>query len=258
MRFDVIPAIDLKDGEVVRLTEGAFDRKTVYGDDPVAVARRFADAGARMIHVVDLDGARDGSGRNRTAVEAILAAVPVPVELGGGIRSVRDVARWLDAGVARVIISTMAVDDPAGAAEAARRFPGRVWIGIDARDGEVKVAGWERSSGIGALDLARRAARWGMGGIVYTDIARDGTGAGVNIAAVVSLAEAVDLPVIASGGLRDLADLAALKEAAGRARGRIIGVIAGRALYDGRLDLEAALALAAAQAGETRRREARP
>ena len=243
MTLTLIPAIDLKDGQVVRLREGAFDRKTVYADDPVAVARSFAAKGAQMLHIVDLDGARAGAAGNRAAVEAILKAVDLPLQLGGGIRSVQAVADWLEAGIARVIISTMAVDAPEEAAAAAHRFPGRVWIGIDARDGEVKISGWERGSGICAHDLARRAAEWGMAGIVYTDISRDGTGAGINLPAVTAMAEAVPLPVIASGGLRDLADLAALRKAAEECRGRIVGVIAGRALYDGRLDLEAALTL---------------
>ena len=199
-----------------------------------------------MLHIVDLDGARAGAAGNRAAVEAIMEAVDLPIQLGGGIRSLQAVADWLAAGIARVIISTMAVDAPEEAAEAARRFPGRVWIGIDARNGEVKVSGWERGSGVHAHDLARRAAEWGMGGIVYTDISRDGTGTGINLPAVTAMAEAVPLPVIASGGLRDLADLAALKKAARECHGRIVGVIAGRALYDGRLDLEAALALLSA------------
>ena len=255
MTLTLIPAIDLKDGQVVRLREGAFDRKTVYGDDPVAVARDFAAQGAQMLHIVDLDGARDGAAGNRAAVEAIRKAVDLPIQLGGGIRSLQAVADWLAAGIARVIVSTMAVDAPEEAAEAARRFPGRVWIGIDARDGEVKVAGWERGSGIRAHDLARQAADWGMAGIVYTDISRDGTGAGINLPAVTAMAEAVPLPVVASGGLRDLADLAALRQAAAACRGRIVGVIAGRALYDGRLDLKAALALLERPAAQE---EARP
>ncbi len=255
MTLTLIPAIDLKDGQVVRLREGAFDDKTVYADDPVAVARDFAAKGARMLHIVDLDGARSGATGNRAAVEAILEAVDLPLQLGGGIRSMQAIADWLAAGMARVIISTMAVDAPEKAAEAARRFPGRVWIGIDAREGEVKVSGWERGSGVRAHDLARRAAEWGMGGIVYTDISRDGTGAGINLPAVTALAESVPLPVIASGGLRDLADLAALAKAAQECRGRIAGVIAGRALYDGRLDLEAALA---ALHAPVKREEARP
>ncbi|RMF73042.1 MAG: 1-(5-phosphoribosyl)-5-[(5-phosphoribosylamino)methylideneamino]imidazole-4-carboxamide isomerase [Alphaproteobacteria bacterium] len=255
MTLTLIPAIDLKDGQVVRLREGAFDRKTVYSHDPVAIARQFAARGAQMLHIVDLDGARAGAAGNREAVQAILETVDLPVQLGGGIRSIEAIAGWLNAGIARVIVSTMAVDAPEAAAEAAQRFPGRVWIGIDARDGEVKVAGWERGSGIRAHDLARLAANWGMGGIVYTDISRDGTGSGINVQAVVAMAEAVPLPVIASGGLRDLADLAALKKAAGECHGQIAGVIAGRSLYDGRLDLEAALALLSDAA---EREEARP
>jgi phosphoribosylformimino-5-aminoimidazole carboxamide ribotide isomerase len=240
------PAIDLKGGQVVRLEQGDMARATVYGADPAARARGFAEAGFTWLHVVDLDGAFAGRSVNEAAVRAILAATALKVQLGGGIRDMAGIERWLAAGVARVILGTAAVRDPDFVRAAARAYPGKVAVGIDARDGKVAVEGWAELSELGVEELARRFVDAGVAAIVYTDIARDGLGKGLNIAATRALAGAVPIPVIASGGLAGLADVEALLAPENRA---IAGAIAGRALYDGRLDPGVAIAAVRA-AGE--------
>jgi phosphoribosylformimino-5-aminoimidazole carboxamide ribotide isomerase len=244
----LFPAIDLKDGQAVRLLRGEMASATVFNDDPAAQARSFAAAGFRWLHLVDLNGAFEGRPANAAAVEAILAAVDLPVQLGGGIRDMATVVRWLDLGVRRVILGTVAVKNPGLVREACRAFPGRVVLGIDARGGRVAVEGWAEVSEITALDLARRFADAGAAAIVYTDIDRDGALQGANVEATRALAEAIETPVIASGGVASLDDLAAFLaiEDSG-----IEGVISGRALYDGRIDPQAALALLAEEKGVT-------
>ncbi|HUF86023.1 MAG TPA: 1-(5-phosphoribosyl)-5-[(5-phosphoribosylamino)methylideneamino]imidazole-4-carboxamide isomerase [Thermohalobaculum sp.] len=236
------PAIDLKDGQCVRLLRGEMDAATIYGADPAAQARAFAAACCRWVHLVDLNGAFAGRPVNAAAVEAILAAVSVPVQLGGGIRDMATIEAWLGKGVARVILGTVAVREPALVREAARRFPGRIAVGIDARAGRVAVEGWAETTGLGALDLARSFEDAGVAALIYTDIERDGALAGPNIEATAALARAVSIPVIASGGVSSLDDLAALKACGAR----LDGVVCGRALYDGRVELGEALALLAA------------
>jgi phosphoribosylformimino-5-aminoimidazole carboxamide ribotide isomerase len=242
----LFPAIDLKDGQAVRLVRGEMASATVFNDDPAAQARAFADAGFRWLHLVDLNGAFEGRPANAPAVEAILDAVDLPVQLGGGIRDMATIERWLTLGVRRVILGTVAVKNPDLVRQACRAFPGRVVLGIDARGGKVAVEGWAEVSEIAALDLARRFEDAGAAAIVYTDIDRDGALEGANVAATRDLAEALQTPVIASGGVATLDDLAAFLaiEDAG-----IEGVISGRALYDGRIDPAAALALLSKQPG---------
>jgi phosphoribosylformimino-5-aminoimidazole carboxamide ribotide isomerase len=234
------PAIDLKGGQCVRLKLGDMAQATVFNDDPAAQAAAFEAQGFSYLHVVDLDGAFAGKPMNATAVEGILARVRMPVQLGGGIRDMRTLEAWLEKGVARVIIGTAAVRDPAFVREAAKRHPGRVAVGIDARDGKVAVEGWAESSELSAIDLGRRFADAGVAAIIYTDIARDGILAGLNIAGTLALARAVAIPVIASGGLASIADVERLLEPDCAV---LDGAITGRALYDGRLDPAAALAL---------------
>ena len=231
------PAIDLKDGQAVRLLRGEMDAATVFSDDPAAQARSFAEAGCEWIHLVDLNGAFAGRPVNADAVEAILAAIDVPAQLGGGIRDMATIEDWLDKGVARVILGTVAVEDPDLVRLAARAFPGRIAVGIDARGGRVATRGWAEETDVDATDLARRFADAGVAAIVYTDIDRDGAMGGPNVAATEALARAVEIPVIASGGVSSLADLDRL-----RATGVVAGAISGRALYDGAIDLRAALA----------------
>jgi phosphoribosylformimino-5-aminoimidazole carboxamide ribotide isomerase len=235
--FEVIPAIDLLGGRCVRLTQGRYEDVTVYAPDPAAVAERFAaHAALRRIHVVDLDGAREGRPCNTTAVRAILAASKsVPIELGGGIRSLASIEEWLALGVDRVVLGTAALRDPGLVRGAAARFPGRIGVGIDARDGRVAVEGWLATSETDVVSLARRFEDAGVAALVHTDIARDGTGAGPNLEASAALARAVALPVIASGGVGSLADVRA---ACGRG---LAGLIVGKALYQGAVDLGAAL-----------------
>ncbi len=237
------PAIDLKDGQAVRLLRGEMETATVFNDDPADQARAFEAAGFAWLHLVDLNGAFEGRPVNRAAVEAILAAVAIPAQLGGGIRDMATLSAWLEAGVARVILGTAAVKNPELVRAACREFPGQVALGIDARGGRVAVEGWAEVSEIEALDLARRFADAGAAAIVYTDIARDGVLQGVNVEATAELARATEVPVIASGGVADLADIEALMAAAGDG---IQGAIIGRALYDGRIDAAAALDLATA------------
>ncbi|NUB44012.1 1-(5-phosphoribosyl)-5-[(5-phosphoribosylamino)methylideneamino]imidazole-4-carboxamide isomerase [Fertoebacter nigrum] len=231
------PAIDLKDGQCVRLLRGEMTAATVFGDDPAAQAAAFAGAGCAWLHLVDLNGAFAGQPVNGAAVEAILARVKVPCQLGGGIRDMATIEGWLAKGLARVILGTVAVENPALVREAARAFPGRVAVGIDARKGVVATKGWAHETGVQATDLARSFEDAGVAAIIYTDIDRDGAMQGPNIAATEALARAVSIPVIASGGVASLADLIALRDT-----GVIAGAISGRALYDGAIDLAAALA----------------
>jgi phosphoribosylformimino-5-aminoimidazole carboxamide ribotide isomerase len=236
----LFPAIDLKNGEAVRLEQGDMARATVFHRDPAEQARIFAAQGFEYLHIVDLDGAFAGKPMNAAAVERILAAVRIPVQLGGGIRDHATIEGWLGKGVTRVIIGTAAVRDPALVRAAAKTSPGRVAVGLDARDGKVAVQGWAESSELAVLDIARRFEDAGVAAIVYTDIARDGMLKGLNIDATIALADAVSIPVIASGGLASLDDIRALLHP--RAK-KLAGAIAGRALYDGRLDAAAALKL---------------
>ncbi|MDP3961404.1 MAG: 1-(5-phosphoribosyl)-5-[(5-phosphoribosylamino)methylideneamino]imidazole-4-carboxamide isomerase [Pseudorhodobacter sp.] len=230
------PAIDLKDGQCVRLLRGDMAQATVFGHDPAAQAAKFQAAGCEWLHLVDLNGAFAGTPVNAAAVEAILARVTVPCQLGGGIRDMATIAAWLGRGLARVILGTVAVENPALVRQAARAFPGRVAVGIDARHGLVATKGWATTTDVQATDLARSFEDAGVAALIYTDIDRDGAMSGPNIDATVSLARAVTIPVIASGGVSSLADLQAL-----RATGVIAGAISGRALYDGTIDLAAAL-----------------
>jgi phosphoribosylformimino-5-aminoimidazole carboxamide ribotide isomerase len=236
----LFPAIDLKGGQCVRLEQGDMARATVFNLDPAAQARSFAAQGFEYLHVVDLDGAFAGKPMNAQAVESMLAAVTVPLQLGGGIRDLRTIEAWLEKGAARVIIGTAAVRDPALVRTAAKRFPGRVAVGLDARDGKVAVEGWAETSEVTALEIAQRFEDAGVAAIVFTDIARDGLLKGLNLGATIALAEAISIPVIASGGLASIEDIKAMLMP--RAR-KLAGAIAGRALYDGRLDAAAALAL---------------
>jgi phosphoribosylformimino-5-aminoimidazole carboxamide ribotide isomerase len=235
----LFPAIDLKNGQCVRLRQGDMDRATVFNDDPAAQAAAFEAQGFQWLHVVDLDGAFAGKPMNAAAVEAILARVAFPVQLGGGIRDMKTVAGWLEKGIARVIIGTAAVRDPGFVREAAKAFPGQVAVGIDARDGFVAVEGWAETSALAADDLGRRFEDAGVAAIVYTDIARDGMLQGVNWEGTIALANALTIPVIASGGLASMADIERLctPDAA-----ILEGAITGRALYDGRIDPAQALA----------------
>jgi phosphoribosylformimino-5-aminoimidazole carboxamide ribotide isomerase len=234
----LFPAIDLKDGVCVRLEQGDMARATVFNRDPAAQAHEFESEGFRHLHVVDLDGAFAGKPRNADAIERILETVGLCVQLGGGIRDMGTIEGWLDKGVDRVIIGTAAVRDPALVKEAARKFPKRVAVGLDARDGKVATQGWAETSELTALELARRFEDAGVGAIIYTDIARDGLLKGLNLDATIALAEAISVPVIASGGLASIDDVKALLEP--RAS-KLQGAIAGRALYDGRLDAAEAL-----------------
>ncbi len=233
------PAIDLKDGQCVRLLRGDMAAATVFGTDPAAQARAFAAAGSRWLHLVDLNGAFAGAPVNGAAVEAILAAIDIPVQLGGGIRDLSTLEGWLARGVARVILGTAAVRDPDFVRAAARAYPGRVAVGIDARGGMAAVAGWAETTEVAATDLARRYEDAGIAAIIYSDIDRDGAMQGPNVAATAALARAVSIPVIASGGIASLDDLAALKACGAP----LDGAISGRALYEGRLDLAAAIRL---------------
>ena len=236
----LFPAIDLKDGQCVRLERGDMAKATVFGADPAAQAAAFARQGFEWLHVVDLNGAFAGRAVNGAAVEAILAAVGIPVQLGGGIRDRAGIEAWLGRGVARVILGTAAVRDPALVRDAARRHPRRIAVGIDARGGKVAVSGWAEATEMDAVELARRFEDAGVAAIVYTDIDRDGVLAGINVEATLKLANAVSIPVIASGGLASIDDVKRLLQPDCAV---LEGAITGRALYDGRLDAAAALAL---------------
>ena len=232
------PAIDLKDGNAVRLVHGDMDQTTVFNHDPAAQARKFVDAGCKWLHLVDLNGAFAGEPVNATPVETILKNCHVPVQLGGGIRDMKTIERWINLGIARVILGTVAVENPDLVRQAAREFPGKVAVGLDARDGFVATRGWAKETDIQVVDLARQFEDAGISAIIYTDILRDGAMKGPNIDATAALARAVRIPVIASGGVSSMADLTALQETC-----VISGAISGRALYDGAIDLTAALTL---------------
>jgi phosphoribosylformimino-5-aminoimidazole carboxamide ribotide isomerase len=235
------PAIDLKQGEVVRLRQGDMAQATVYGSDPAAVAKGFEETGFDWIHVVDLDGAFAGQTINLQAVEAVLDCVNIPVQLGGGIRDMAGVEGWLKRGISRVILGTAAVRNPDFVKRAAKEFPGKVAVGVDARGGKVAVEGWAEVSELTSLDLARRFEDAGIAAIIYTDIGRDGLLKGLDFEGTRALAKAVSIPVIASGGLADIEDVKTLLKSENRV---IAGAITGRALYDGRLDPKEAIALA--------------
>ncbi len=236
----LFPAIDLKNGQCVRLEQGDMARATVFNLDPAAQAKSFAAQGFEYLHVVDLDGAFAGQPMNAHAVEAMLMAITMPLQLGGGIRDLKTVEGWLNNGVARVIIGTAAVRDPDLVKSAAKKFPGRVAVGLDARDGKVAVQGWAETSQVTALEIAQRFEDAGVAAIIFTDIARDGLLKGLNLDATLALADRISIPVIASGGLASIEDVKAMLTP--RAK-KLAGAIAGRALYDGRLDPSAALAL---------------
>jgi phosphoribosylformimino-5-aminoimidazole carboxamide ribotide isomerase len=237
----VYPAIDLRGGRCVRLVEGDFARETVFGDDPVAMARRWAAAGASWLHVVDLDGARAGAPVQADVVARICRAIDVPVQVGGGLRDEAAIRTVLDAGAARAIVGTVAVRDPDRCEALCRAFPGRVVVGVDARDGVARVAGWAEGSGVRATDLARTMAARGAAAIVYTDIGRDGTERGLNVDETAAVARTAGIPVIASGGVGSLRDVAIV---AARAAEGIAGVVVGRALYTGAVRLEDAIRVA--------------
>lgn len=242
MTLTLYPAIDLKDGACVRLRRGDMEEATIYGDDPAAQAHAFEAAGSTWLHVVDLDGAFAGRPVNTRAVTAILGAVGIPVQLGGGIRDMAGIERWLEHGVRRVILGSAALKNPILVHQACRSFPGQIAVGIDARDGIVAAEGWAETSTMRAPDLARRFDDAGVAAIIFTDIARDGMLGGLNIEQTLALAQGLATPVIASGGVGSPADLAALRDAVGPAGG-IEGVIVGRALYDGRIGVAEALAI---------------
>lgn len=236
----LFPAIDLKDGQCVRLVQGDMDRATVFSDTPAEQARVFESQGFEWLHLVDLNGAFEGKPVNGDAVEAILKTVSLPAQLGGGIRSMQQIEAWLDKGIARVILGTAALRDPQLVIDACKTWPGKIAVGVDAKDGYVAVEGWAEVSDIQALDLARRFEDAGVAALIYTDISRDGAMQGMNVAGTAELANSVGIPVIASGGVTNLDDLHALKAA--NAPG-IVGVISGRAIYDGRLNPSEALNL---------------
>jgi len=236
----LFPAIDLKNGQCVRLEQGDMARATVFNLDPAAQAKSFAAQGFEYLHVVDLDGAFAGKPVNALAVEAMLEAVSMPVQLGGGIRDLRTVEAWLDKGITRVIIGTAAVRDPELVRSAAKKFPGRIAVGLDARNGRVAVEGWAETSQVTALEIAQRFEDAGVAAIIFTDIARDGLLKGLNLDATLALADSISIPVIASGGLASIEDVKAMLTPHAK---KLEGAIAGRALYDGRLDPSAALAL---------------
>jgi phosphoribosylformimino-5-aminoimidazole carboxamide ribotide isomerase len=232
------PAIDLKDGQAVRLLRGEMDKATVFNDDPAAQAMSFVNAGCEWLHLVDLNGAFAGEPVNAAAVDAILAQTKVPAQLGGGIRDMKTIETWIEKGLARVILGTVAVENPKLVREAAAAFPGKVAVGIDARNGMVATKGWATETDVNVTDLARSFEDAGVAAIIYTDINRDGAMQGPNIEATADLARAVSIPVIASGGVSSMADLIALRDCGVD----LNGAISGRALYDGALDLEQALA----------------
>jgi len=247
----VVPAIDIRGGKCVRLVQGDYARETIFGEEPADMARRWMSAGATALHLVDLDGAKSGRRDNESAVRGVLRAVEEDArergsrpttQLGGGIRDIASVELWLEAGIGRVILGTAAVREPSLVETAATRFPGRVWVGIDARDGNVAVDGWTRTTERSAFELATEMQDRGAAGIIYTDIARDGTGKGVNVEATAALADRLDIPVFASGGVHSRDDVARLRAVAGKG---IAGVIVGRALYEGAVTLADLLAAAA-------------
>jgi phosphoribosylformimino-5-aminoimidazole carboxamide ribotide isomerase len=241
MSLTLFPAIDLKDGRCVRLKRGAMEDATIFNDDPAAQAEAFEAMGFEWLHCVDLDGAFEGKPVNQAAIHSIRTRIKLPIQLGGGLRDRAGIEAWLEAGIARVILGTAALKDPALVKDAARAHPGRIAVGIDARDGKVATQGWAETSAMGVLDLARRFEDAGVAAIVFTDIARDGMMQGVNVAATARLAAAIRIPLIASGGVAGIEDIEALIDAR---TPNILGVVIGRALYDGRIDPKSALALA--------------
>ncbi len=232
------PAIDLKDGQCVRLYKGEMNRATVFSDNPAAQARTFQDAGAEWLHLVDLNGAFEGRSVNGEAVDAILDALDIPVELGGGVRDRETLEAWLEKGVRRVILGTAALRDPGLVVEACRAHPGRVAVGVDARDGKIAVEGWTETAGVTALELAGRFEDAGVGALIFTDISKDGAMEGPNVDATLELARSTSIPVIASGGVSSMDDLRGLKARGG---GVLEGVISGRAVYDGTVDVAEAV-----------------
>lgn len=239
----LFPAIDLKDGQCVRLLKGEMDQATVFNDSPADQAMQFQAAGCEWLHLVDLNGAFAGKPVNGDAVDAILGAVTVPVQLGGGIRDLKTIETWITKGIKRVILGTVALRNPEIVLQAAKEFPGHVAVGVDARGGMVAVEGWAETSDMTVIDLGRKFEDAGVSAIIYTDIDRDGTMAGVNVTGTVDLARALSIPVIASGGVSCLDDLRKLKAAADDAGVTLEGAISGRALYDGRLDIGQAISL---------------
>ena len=237
----LFPAIDLKDGRCVRLKRGEMESATVFNDDPAAQARAFTDAGFAWLHCVDLNGAFEGRSANAEAVKAIRAAIALPIQLGGGIRDMKAIEAWLAAGITRVILGTVALTDPALVKDAARAFPGRIVVGADAKGGRIATQGWAETTDMAPAELGKRFENAGVAAILFTDVDRDGLLRGVNVAATAALARVVSIPVIASGGVSDIADVQALL-AAGEPN--IEGVVIGRALYDGRIDAQVALRVA--------------
>ncbi len=236
----IFPAIDLKDGRCVRLKRGEMETATVFNDDPAAQARAFADAGFEWLHCVDLNGAFEGRSANAEAVKAIRAAVKLPIQLGGGIRDMKGVEAWLDAGITRVILGTAALTDPAFVRQAARAFPGRIVVGADAKGGRIATQGWAETTELTPAELGERFEDAGVAAILFTDVDRDGLMYGINVRATAALARSVNIPVIASGGVSGLADIEALL-ATGEPN--IAGIVIGRALYDGQIEAKTALAL---------------
>lgn len=237
----IYPAIDIRSGRCVRLTEGRFDAETVFADDPAEMACKWAGCGAEFLHLVDLDGALAGEGRNLPVIERILQSVKLPVQLGGGIRNMQAVDKLLSMGVQRVILGSTAVKNPQLVAEACRLYPGHIAVGIDAKNGDVAIEGWGQGSGVTAVELAKRMAAYGVDKIIYTDISRDGMLSGVNVEATAALARACGVEIIASGGVASLEDIRRVKAAEGDG---VTGCIIGKAIYTGAVDLREALALA--------------
>ena len=240
----LIPAIDLKQGQCVRLRQGRMDDATVFSKDPVAMAAHWRGQGARRLHIVDLDGAFAGEPRNRRLIEQMVEAMGgIPVQVGGGIRTMAVIEAYLEAGISGVIVGTKAIQEPEFLAQAAQAFPQQIWFGLDARNGLVATDGWDQTSTLKAVDLARQAAQWPVTGVVYTDIERDGMMSGLNVEATLELAVSSGLPVVASGGVTTLADLEALKRAFQGHESLLFGAITGRAIYEGSLDVVAGQAL---------------
>ena len=237
----LFPAIDLKDGNCVRLVKGEMDQATIFNDDPGHQAKQFENAGCEWLHLVDLNGAFEGRPVNADAVQSILNNVTVPVQLGGGIRDLETIRKWIEKGISRVILGTIALRDPSIVIKAAKEFPWKIAVGIDARSGMVAVEGWAETSDMSAVKLGKKFEDAGVCSIIYTDIDRDGTMEGLNVAGTIDLANALNIPVIASGGVASIDDLKILKAAADKATGVIEGAISGRALYDGSLDIAEAI-----------------